>query len=173
MSHVLPHGDPVHKVSIVSRGMALGYTWSMPARDKMLHSKEQFMDEIAGMLGGRVAEKLIFNETTTGASNDLQRVSALARQMVTKFGMSEKLGPIVFGAESESVFLGRQLHESRNYSDAVAGLIDEEVKRIVEEGEIKATRVLKDHMKELKAVTAKLMEVETLAQEEFEKFFEK
>jgi cell division protease FtsH len=171
VSHVLPHGDPVHKVSIVSRGMALGYTWSMPERDKLLHSKDQFMDEIAGMLGGRVAEKLIFNETTTGASNDLQRVSSLARQMVTKFGMSEKLGPIVFGDESESVFLGRQLHEGRNYSDVVAGIIDEEVKRIVEEGEVKATKVLKDHMKELKAVTAKLMEVETLNQEEFEEFF--
>lgn len=173
VSHILPHGDPVHKVSIISRGMALGYTWSMPERDKFIHSKEQFMDEIAGMLGGRVAEQLIFKEVTTGASNDLQRVSALARKMVTKFGMSERLGPIVFGSESEAVFLGRQIHEGRNYSDVVAGIIDEEVRRIVEEGEMKATKVLKDHMKELKAVTAKLMEVETLNQEEFEKFFEK
>lgn len=173
VSHILPHGDPVHKVSIISRGMALGYTWSMPERDKFIHSKEQFMDEIAGMLGGRVAEQLVFKEVTTGASNDLQRVSALARKMVTKFGMSERLGPIVFGSESEAVFLGRQIHEGRNYSDVVAGIIDEEVRRIVEEGEMKATKVLKDHMKELKAVTAKLMEVETLNQEEFEKFFEK
>lgn len=171
VSHVLPNADPVHKVSIISRGMALGYTWNMPERDRLLHSREQFMDEIASMLGGRVAEQLTFKEITTGASNDLERVSQLARQMVTKFGMSEKLGPIVFGDESESVFLGRELHERRNYSDEVAAQIDEEVRKIIETGEMRATKVLKEHAKELKAIAEKLIEVEALSQEEFEGFF--
>jgi len=171
VAHVLPHADPVHKISVISRGMALGYTWSMPERDRYLHSRARFIDEIAQMLGGRVAEKLIFKEATTGAANDLQQASELARRMVTRFGMSEKLGPITFGSRDELIFLGREIHEQRNYSDKVAAVIDEEVEAIIREAERKTEKVLKDHSKELKAVAAELMKKETLTREEFEAFF--
>jgi cell division protease FtsH len=173
VGHILPHTDPIHKVSIVSRGMALGYTWSMPDRDKHLFTREQFSDEIAQMLGGRVAEELTFKEVTTGASNDLQRVTQLARQMVTKYGMSEKLGPVTYGADDDMVFLGRELHERHNYSDKIAALIDEEVTAIVEEARDKATKVLKQHSTELRAISEELIKKETLSREEFGEFFAK
>lgn len=171
VSHVLPHGDPVQKISVISRGMALGYTWSMPEMDKHLHSREKFIQEIAQMLGGRVAENLIFKQITTGAANDLQRVSELARDMVTKFGMSDKLGPVAFGNGNEMVFLGKEIHERRNYSDKMAAVIDEEVELIIRDGEKMAEKVLKAHAQELKAVANKLMEKETLVRDEFEAFF--
>jgi len=171
VSHVVPHGDPVHKVSVVSRGMALGYTWNMPVHDKYLHSKAQFIDELAVMLGGRAAEQIVFKETTTGASNDLQRSTDLARKMVTKFGMSEKLGPIAFGGKDELVFLGREIHEQKNYSEKVAALIDDEVSAIIKEAEDKALAVLKQHRKELDAVAAKLIKDETIDRDEFAMFF--
>jgi cell division protease FtsH len=171
VSHILPNADPVHKVSIVSRGMALGYTWNMPEQDKYLYSREQFLDELASMLGGRTAERLIFKEATTGASNDLQRATALARSMVKKYGMSEKLGPITYGTEEDMVFLGRELHEQRGYSEKTAALIDEEVAEILDEAGKKAEKVLKDHQSELKAIALQLMKSETLSKEEFEKFF--
>lgn len=172
VSHVLPHGDPVHKVSIISRGMALGYTWNMPEEDKHLYSREQFMDSLAGMLGGRVAEKLIFKHVTTGASNDLQRVTRLARSMVMKYGMSEKLGPISLGSDSDMVFLGRELHETRDYSDRVAAEIDSETALIIEEAEQAAEKALKEHMGQLRDIAAELLKKEALSREEFEKFFE-
>lgn len=171
VSHVLPGADPVHKVSIVSRGTALGYTWSMPEQDKHLYSREQFVDELASMLGGRVAEKLTFKEITTGASNDLLRASKLARQMVTKYGMSEKVGPITYGTDEDMVFLGREIHEQRNYSDKVAALIDEEVSAVMEEASRRAEKVLRQHDKELKLIAGELMKKETLSREEFENFF--
>lgn len=171
VSHVLPNADPVHKVSIVSRGMALGYTWSMPEEDKHLYSREQFMDELAQMLGGRVAEALTFNETTTGASNDLQRVSKLARSMVTKYGMSEKIGPVTFGSDEDMVFLGREIHEGRNYGDKVAGMIDDEVATIIEDASKRAEKVLKQYSTELKLIAEELMKKESLSREEFEAFF--
>jgi len=171
---ILPHTDPIHKVSIVSRGMALGYTWSMPDVDKHLSSREQFIDEIAMMLGGRTAEELTFKAITTGASNDLQRVTELARMMVTKYGMSEKLGPITYGGGSdEMVFLGRELHERQNYSDKVASVIDEEVSEIVSESHRLATKVLKQYSKELADIAKTLITKETLSREEFEAFFPK
>ena len=171
VSHILPHGDPVHKISVVSRGMALGYTWNMPVADRYLHSKSQFIDELATMLGGRVAEMLTFKETTTGAANDLQRATELARKMVTRFGMSEKLGPVVFGSQDELVFLGREIHEQRNYSEKVAALIDEEVAHLIQEAEEKATAVIKKYRKELDAISARLIKDETIEREDFEAFF--
>lgn len=171
VSHVLPHGDPVHKVSIVSRGLALGYTWNMPESDRYLHSKSQFADELATMLGGRVAELLVFEEATTGASNDLQRSTELAKKMVTRFGMSDKLGPIVFGGKEEHVFLGREIHEQKNYSEKIAALIDEEIASIIKAAEEQAIAVLKKYRKELDAIAAKLLKDETIEREEFEAFF--
>ncbi|MFA5270459.1 MAG: ATP-dependent zinc metalloprotease FtsH [Patescibacteria group bacterium] len=171
VSHILPHGDPVHKISVVSRGMALGYTWNMPVADRYLHSKSQFVDELSTMLGGRVAELLTFKETTTGASNDLQRATELARRMVTRFGMSEKLGPVVFGVQDELVFLGREIHEQRNYSEKVAAVIDDEVSGLIKESEDKALAVLKKYRKELDAVAARLIKDETIDREDFEAFF--
>ncbi len=171
VSHILPNADPVQKVSIVSRGMALGYTWSMPEQDKYLYSREQFMDELASVLGGRVAEKLVFKEVTTGAANDLIRATKLARQMVTKYGMSEKVGPITYGTDEDMVFLGREIHEQRNYSDKIAAVIDEEISAIIEEASKKAEKVLREHSKELKAIAEELLERETLGKEDFENFF--
>jgi len=172
VAHILPHTDPVHKVSIVSRGMALGYTWSMPERDRHLHSKSQFMDELAHMLGGRAAEKLIFKEVTTGASNDLQRATELAREMVTRFGMSERLGPMTFGRREEMIFLGREIHEDRNYSDKIASIIDEEVSSIIDTADKRAEKVLKEYTKELRAIAAELIKKESLSRDEFESFFD-
>jgi len=171
VSHVLPNGDPIHKISIISRGLALGYTWNMPLNDKYLHSKSQFMDEIAVMLGGRVAEQIIFKEVTTGAANDLQRATELAKKMVTKFGMSDKLGPVAFGSGDEMVFLGKEIHEKKNYSEKIAAVIDEEVAKIIEEALVSAETVLKKYKSELDAVSARLIKDETLEKDDFEAFF--
>jgi cell division protease FtsH len=171
VSHVLPYADPVHKVSIVSRGMALGYTWNMPLNDKYIHSKSQFLDELSAMLGGRAAEMVAFKETTTGAANDLQKTTELARRMVTRFGMSEKLGPIVFGGKEEHVFLGREIHEQKNYSEKIAAIIDDEVASVIDKANDKALEVLKKYKQELDAVAAKLMKEETIEKEDFESFF--
>ncbi|MBM3273547.1 MAG: ATP-dependent zinc metalloprotease FtsH, partial [Candidatus Sericytochromatia bacterium] len=132
VARVLPHADPVHKVTIVSRGMALGLTMTLPQEDRVLTSRSQLLDRITMMLGGQVAEKIKFNEITTGASNDLERATEVARRMVTEWGMSEQLGPLTFGKRHEHIFLGRDLGEDRNYSNDVAALIDQEVRRIVE-----------------------------------------
>ena len=171
VSHILPSGHPVHKVSIISRGMALGYTWNVPEEDKYLYSREQFMDEIAQMLGGRVAEKLIFKQITTGASNDLQRATKLARQMVTKYGMSEKIGPVAYGDDTDTIFLGREIHEGRNYSDKVASEIDTEITGIIAEAEKMAEEVLRQHSATLKTISEALLAKETLSKFEFEQFF--
>ncbi|MFA5010031.1 MAG: ATP-dependent zinc metalloprotease FtsH [Patescibacteria group bacterium] len=172
VSHVLPNADPVQKVSIISRGLALGYTWSMPEQDKYLYSKDQFLDELASMLGGRVAERLTFKEVTTGASNDLQRVTKLARSMVMKYGMSDKIGPITYGTDEDMVFLGREIHEQKNYSDKIAAIIDEEVLAIIDEAEKRAEKVLRQHARELQAIAMDLIKQETLSREEFEAFFQ-
>jgi len=171
VSHILPHGDPVHKISVVSRGIALGYTWNMPITDKYLHSKAQFIDELAVMMGGRVAEQITFKEITTGAANDLQRATELARQMVLKFGMSDKLGPVVFGGKEELVFLGREIHEQKNYSEKIAAIIDEEVTSLIKEAEDKALVVLKRYHQELIAVAERLVKEEVIEREDFEAFF--
>ncbi|MFH0776367.1 MAG: ATP-dependent zinc metalloprotease FtsH [Patescibacteria group bacterium] len=171
VSHVLPHTDPVHKVSIVSRGMALGVTWYLPVIDRRLESESRFHDELASLLGGHVAEEMVFGEVTTGSSNDLQRASKIARAMVTKFGMSEKLGPVIFGSSHGSVFLGKDLMHERDYSEQMASQIDGEVRKIVETAYQTAKNILFKNKAKLKKIAEKLLEVETLDSTDFEKLF--
>lgn len=166
---LLRHTDDVHKISIVSRGMALGYTWMRPSDDRHLYTKEKFEDEIAQLLGGRVAEKLFFNQQSTGASNDLQKATKIAKDMVTRYGMSDKVGPISLSEREELVFLGRDLGEHKTYSDKVAGVIDEEVERIIRAEEKRTTALITKNKTKLIKVAKKLLEVETLDQDEFEK----
>jgi len=165
---MLPHCDPVHKVSIISRGMALGYTMPLPEDDRYLMARSKFEDELAGLLGGRAAEELIFDDVTTGAANDLERATKLARKMITEYGMSERLGPLTFGRKEELVFLGREIGEQRNYSEEVARAIDEEIRRIISEAHEKAKSILTQHKDTLIRLAKKLMEVETLEGEELE-----
>ncbi|MCB0215967.1 MAG: cell division protein FtsH, partial [Chloroflexi bacterium] len=166
--NALEHCDPVHKVTIVSRGMALGYTMHLPDEDRTMALKSKFEDDIAGLLGGRVAEEIIFDEITTGASNDLERVTAMARNMVTRYGMSAKLGPLTFGQAEEMVFLGREIGEHVNYSEDVAEEIDGEVRRIVMQAHERATQALRDNLDKLHAVARRLIEIETIDRTEFE-----
>lgn len=168
VAYYLPHADPVHKISILSRGMALGYTLQFPDEDRFLHSREQMLDKISGLLGGRVAEELKFQEMTTGASNDLERSTEIARAMVTQFGMSDKLGPITFGKKHESVFLGRDLSEDRNYSEQIAYDIDMEVKHIIGECYDRAKKILTESMAVMDKLAGVLLEKEHLGREEFE-----
>jgi cell division protease FtsH len=165
--HVLPNHDPVHKVTIVPRGMAGGYTMSMPDEETTLMTKEKFLDQLVALLGGRVAEEIRFNDVTTGASNDLERVTGMARAMITQWGMSEKLGPIRYGEREELMFLNRSFAEHRNYSDKVAQQIDEEVYRLVEEAHQRCRQVLSDHWDSMVRVADRLLEVETINAEEF------
>jgi cell division protease FtsH len=160
--------DPVHKVTIVSRGMSLGYTISLPDEDRYLQQKSKFKDQLAGMLGGRAAEELIFQDITTGASNDLERVTELARKMVTRYGMSDVLGPMTFGQKEELIFLGREISEQRDYSEQTAQQIDREVKKIIEEAHQRAKDVLTEYHDKLVVIAGKLIEVETLEETELE-----
>ncbi len=171
VQRILPKCDPVAKVTIISRGMALGYTMALPTEDRYLQSKTEFEDKIAGLLGGNVAERLIFGDTTTGAANDIEKATDLARRMVTEFGMSDRLGPLSFGKRDELVFLGREIGEQRNYSDEVAKQIDEEVRRIVDTAYARAQEVLVSHKQRLVALAEKLVAEETVDAEEFEKLF--
>ena len=165
---MLPKCDPVRKITIVSRGMALGYTMSLPENDSLLQSRSRFRDQMAGMLGGRVAEQIMFGDITTGASNDLERVTDLARKMVKRYGMSEKLGAMTFGQKEELIFLGREISEQRDYSEAVAQDIDEEVRNLIGEAYERAEQVLTEQRDRLVAVATRLVEVETLDSDEFE-----
>ena len=158
-------------MSIISRGMALGYTMGLPTEDRYLQSKTEFEDKIAGMLGGNVAERLIFGDTTTGSSNDIEKATNLARRMVTEFGMSEKLGPLAFGKREEMIFLGREIGEQRNYSDDVARKIDEEVRAIIDRAYLRATEVLTTHKDRLTQLAEALVAKETIEPEEFEAMF--
>ncbi len=167
----LPGCDPVHKVSIVSRGMALGYTMPLPEDDRYLMQRSRFQDELAGLLGGRAAEELIFDDITTGASNDLERATKLARRMVTEYGMSDKLGPLTFGRKEELVFLGREIGEQRNYSEEVAKVIDEEVRRFINQAHETALRVLSENKDKLVKLAQRLIEVETLEGPDLEAMF--
>ena len=172
VAHVLPKCDPVHKVSIVARGMAGGYTMALPEEDRRLLSKAKFEDDLAFWLGGRAAEELVFGDVTTGAANDLERVTEVARAMVTRFGMSEKLGPMTFGQKEELVFLGKEIGEQRDYGEAVAQEIDEEVRRIVREAYERAKGVLTQYREQFERIAERLIEVETLEAEEFVALFE-
>jgi cell division protease FtsH len=171
VQRILPKCDPVAKVSVISRGMALGYTMGLPTEDRYLQSKAEFEDKIAGMLGGNVAERLIFGDTTTGASNDIEKATNLARRMVTEFGMSDRLGPLSFGKREELVFLGREIGEQRNYSDDVARMIDEEVRAIIDKAYARAMDVLTTHKDRLVQLAERLVAEETIEHEEFEAMF--
>lgn len=169
--HVLPNGDPVQKVSIISRGMAAGYTLALPQEDRLLMAKKKMFADMVGLLGGRAAEELVFDDITSGASNDIERVSKLARTMVMRMGMSEDLGPMVYGQKEELIFLGREISEQRDYSENVAEKIDKEVRTIVNNAYREAKQILTDYREKLDAVATKLLEVETLSKDEFEKIF--
>lgn len=167
----LPEADPVQKVSIISRGMAGGYTLALPTEDRFLDSKRKIQATMIGLLGGRAAEEIMFNDITSGASNDIENVTKLARRMVTRLGMSELLGPMVYGQKEELVFLGREISEQRDYSEAIAEKIDQEVQRLVNESYDKAKELLNNYKSELIAIAEKLLEKETLSKEEFEAIF--
>jgi cell division protease FtsH len=168
----LPNADPVHKVSIIARGMAGGYTRIVPGEDRAFWTKAQFEDTLAYMMGGRVAEEIIFAEISTGASNDIERASDLARRMVTEYGMSDKLGPLALGKKDELVFLGREINEQRNYSDEIAFEIDKEIRRLIDEAYATATRILSTHQEKLDMIAMLLMDRETISGEELEELFE-
>jgi cell division protease FtsH len=162
IGHALPLCDPIHKISIISRGMALGLTWSLPTEDRHLTSRTKFVQEIAMMLGGRTAEQQEIGEITTGASNDLDRATNTARAMVTQYGMSDKLGWRTFGRREDMIFLGREIHEERNYSDKVAELIDNEVDTIIDEAQKIAAQILKKHAGSLQKLTDQLLKEENV-----------
>jgi cell division protease FtsH len=164
----LPHTDPVHKVSIISRGMALGWTMSLPEEDKYLISRDELMDQIAGIMGGRVAEEIVFGDITSGAENDIQKATQMARRMVTQWGMSDKLGTVAMGHREELVFLGRDLGEQRNYSEEVAAIIDEEIRSIVDHGHKVATGILTQQRHQMDLVVEQLKIVETLDAKELD-----
>jgi cell division protease FtsH len=165
----LPNSDPLRKVTIIPRGFAAGLTWSLPEDDNSHMTRSKLKDMLAGILGGRAAEETVFSDITTGASNDLEKVTEIARSMVQRWGMSEKLGPLVYGKKEELVFLGKDLGEQRDYSEAVAQIIDGEVQRIVTEAHETALRLLTENRERLDRVARVLIEIETLDQEDFEK----
>ena len=170
---VLKHTDPVHKISIISRGMALGYTWSVPEEDKYLLNRDQFEDSVAQLLGGRAAEVLAFGQATTGASNDLEHATKIARDMVKVYGMSPKLGPVKLGEKEELVFLGRELGEHKTYSEEIAKEIDEEIKRIIVEAEQRAVLTLKKYKIILDRLAELLIKQEIVERAEFDALFGK
>lgn len=168
VGHMLPNTDPIHKISIISRGRAAGYTLNLPSEDKHLHAKSEFVDNLAMLLGGYAAELIKFKDLTTGASNDLMKASTLARELVTKYGMSEKLGPVAFGQHSDMVFLGKEIHEQRNYSEKVAAEIDREVELFITNALKTAKKVLEENKDKLDKIANRLIEAETIEKEEFE-----
>jgi len=168
VGHYLEHSDPVHKISIISRGQALGYTISLPQEDKFLTTRAELTDTMAMTLGGRAAEELVFSEITTGASNDLEKVTATAKQMVMRFGMSDKLGPRVFGHDHGQPFLGREFSSEPDYSDEIAKEIDDEIRRIVESAHQQARAILDQHREKLTEISELLLKRETIEREQFE-----
>jgi cell division protease FtsH len=169
VGHYLPDCDPVHKISIISRGAALGYTIALPSEDKFLTTKSALMDQMAMTLGGRAAEELVFNEVTTGAANDLEKVTQTAKHMIMRYGMSEKLGPRVLGRNHDMPFLGRDMGAEPDYSEEIAREIDDEIRRVIEEGHESARRVLQQHMDELHQISGLLIERETIDKDQFER----
>ncbi|MCO5175532.1 MAG: ATP-dependent zinc metalloprotease FtsH [Thermomicrobiales bacterium] len=172
VARMVPNADPVRKVSIVARGMMGGYTSVVPDEDRFFWTKSQFEDMLAYIMGGRVAEEIVFNEISTGASNDIERASGLARRMVTEYGMSSTLGPLAFGKKDELVFLGREINEQRNYSDEVAFQIDQEIRQLIDDAYKLARQVLTEHADKLEAIAMLLIENETVESEELEALFD-
>ena len=171
VARMLPHADPVRKVSIVARGMAGGYTRMVPDEDRLFKTKAQFEDDIAVFMAGQIAEQLVFEEISTGASNDIERATGIARRMVTEFGMSS-LGPLAFGKKDEMVFLGREISEQRNYSDEIAYKIDQEVRQIVDRAHERAMDIIQRHFDRLEAIARLLIQEETIEDEELERLFD-
>jgi len=167
----MAEANKVQKISIISRGMAAGYTIAIPENDQVLISKNKMIAEIIGLLGGRASEEIVFNDITSGAANDLDRVTKLARKMVTQLGMSSDLGPLVYGKKDELIFLGKEFGEQRNYSDATAEKIDHEILKVVNDAYKQAKKILTKYRKKLDEVANKLLEVETLSKKDFEKIF--
>jgi cell division protease FtsH len=167
VGHLLPNSDPIHKISVISRGQALGYTISLPGEDKFLTTRAELQDQMAMTLGGRAAEEIVFGEITTGASNDLEKVTATAKQMVMRFGMSEKLGPRVFGHDHGLPFLGREFSSEPDYSDEIAREIDEEIRRVIEQAHVQAREILTTHKESLATLAEILIKRETIEKEQF------
>jgi cell division protease FtsH len=172
VGHYLDQDTDVHKISVISRGQALGYTISLPREDRYLTRKSTLMEQLAATLGGRAAEELVFNEVTTGAANDLEKVTHTAKQMIMRFGMSEKLGPRVLGRNHDMPFLGREMSAEPDYSEEVAREIDEEIRRVIEDAHKRAIAVLKEHMDELHRLSAILIERETIDKDQFMRLLE-
>ena len=171
VSRFLPTQDAVHQISIVPRGMAGGYTMYRPTEDKSFMSKTEMEENIVSLLGGRVAEALILNDVSTGASNDIERATKIARSMVTQYGMSDRIGTITLGQGQEEVFLGRDLAHAKEYSEETAAVIDEETKRIVDIGYNRAKQILSDNIDKLHKVAGILLEKEKIEADEFEAIF--
>ena len=169
VAHYLPNADPVHKISIISRGSAGGYTLKVPAEDRHMHAKSEFIDEIAVLLAGHLVERKIYGEVTTGATSDLRRATEIARRLVTDYGMSDNLGSRTYGEKEEMIFLGREIHEQRNYSEKVAERIDEEISGFIMQGEVKAVAIINEQKNALEKIVAVLLDKETIEREEFEK----
>ena len=169
--NAIPEADPVQKITIVGRGQAGGLTWYRPEDDRILTSRKKMVASLAGLLGGRVAEEIVFDDITSGASNDIERVTQMARMMVTRFGMSGEMGLLTYGQKEELIFLGREISEQRDYSEAVAERIDGEVRRLVDDAYKLTSKLLTKYRDRLDAVAQKLLEVETLTREEFEAIF--
>jgi cell division protease FtsH len=167
VGHFLENTDPIHKITIVSRGQALGLTISLPGEDRYLTTRKALLEQIAMTMGGRAAEEIVFNEVTTGAANDIEKVTATAKQMVMRFGMSEKLGPRVLGRNHDTPFLGLSMSNEPDYSEEVAREIDDEIRRIIEDGHDIATRVLRDHLDDLHRISQILIEHETIDKDQF------
>jgi cell division protease FtsH len=163
--------DPVQKITIIGRGWAGGLTWTRPEDDRILMSRKKMIADLVGLLGGRVAEEIMFDDVTSGASNDLQRVTEMARTMVMRLGMSGELGLMTYGKKEELIFLGREISEQRDYSEAVAQKIDGEVRKLVDDAYKTTKKLLTKYRKELDAVAQKLLEVESINRAEFEAIF--
>ncbi len=169
VGHFLQRTEDIHKISIISRGQALGYTISLPREDRYLTTRTELMEELGMTLGGRAAEEIVFNEVTTGAANDLERVTQLAKQMVMRFGMSEKLGPRVLGRSHDQPFMGREYGAEPDYSDEMAREIDDEIRRVIEEAHVTAQKVLREHLEDLNRMANLLIGRETIDREQFER----
>jgi cell division protease FtsH len=172
VGHYLPHSDPIHKISVISRGQALGYTISLPGEDKFLTTRAELQDTMAMTLGGRAAEEICFDEITTGASNDIEKVTATAKQMVMRFGMSDKLGPRVFGHDHSQPFLGREFSSEPDYSDEIAREIDDEIRRIIETAHVQAKEILSQRRESLTKLSEILLKRETIEKEQFERLLD-
>ena len=167
VGELLSNMDPVHKISLVSRGEALGYTWSLPTEDLYLTTRSKFRDELAALLGGRAAEKVILGEISTGAENDLRRSTKIAREMVANFGMSDKIGPIVYGEREELIFLGKELAEHKILSEKTASMIDDEIRSTIDEAYERASRIIGSHKPVLDDIVEMLLKKEELSRKEF------